>query len=46
MKDQKSIIDENKVEYQGIEYFEEIGYEYVHGHEMSPEGNKTETSVL
>ena len=37
-----SIIDEEKVELQSLEWFKEIGYTYKNGYEISPEGKNPE----
>ena len=37
-----SLIDEELVELQGIEWFKELGYQYKNGYEISPEGTKPE----
>ena len=37
-----SIINEDQVELQGIEWFKELGYQYKNGYEISPDGTNPE----
>ena len=37
-----SLIDEEAVELQGIDWFKELGYDYKNGYKISPEGNNPE----
>ena len=39
-----SLIDEDQVEIQCINWFKEIGYKYKNGYEISPEGSNPERS--
>ena len=34
--------NEDKIEYQGIDWFKDLGYEYKNGYEISPDGNNPE----
>ena len=41
-----SIILENQVEDQAIEWFKEIGFQYKHGNDLSPDTNPSERDNL
>ena len=37
-----TLINEDQVELQGINWFKELGYQYKNGYEISPEGTDSE----
>ena len=41
-----TLINEDQVELQGIDWFKELGYQYKNGYEISPEGTILKEMIL